>query len=197
MPSIDLWYTTRATGLVALVLLSAVMVLGVLTAGRAGGAQPGFARADLHRRVSAVALAFLAVHVLTAALDSFVKVGLAAIFVPFASSYKPGWVALGAVGFDLLLAVGVSSILRSRIPAASWRRLHWLAYLSWPVAVAHSIGIGTDMKLAWVLALVGLCVGTVVGAAGWRVYAGRRARSRLPRTSTPPRRSLRPAAGAR
>jgi predicted ferric reductase len=190
MSSIDLWYATRATGLVALVLLTLVMILGLLAAGRSRGRRPAFARVELHSRISALALVFLAIHVVTAVADTFVDVGITAVVVPLTSSYKPGWVALGAVSVDLLLAIGVSSLLRTRIPARAWRAIHWLAYLGWPVAVAHGLGIGTDMKLGWVLGLVATCVAAVVVVASWRGYAAITGRARLPRTFILPRRSL-------
>ncbi|MCU1491004.1 MAG: ferric reductase [Acidimicrobiaceae bacterium] len=192
MSSIDLWYTTRATGVVTLLLLSATTFLGVLTAGRARSAAPAFARVDLHRRLSALAVVFLAIHVLTSVLDSYVHVGWLSVVVPFTSGYRPGWVALGTVSLDLFLAVGISSLLRQRISARTWRLVHWLAYLSWPVAVMHSIGMGTDMKLSWMLALVAATSALVVGAALWRLDDSVRHRSRLPETAIAPRRSLRP-----
>jgi predicted ferric reductase len=190
--SIDLWYTTRATGLVSLVLLTLVTILGLVAAGRSKGSQPAFARVELHRRISLLAVVFLAIHVVTAVADTFVHVGIPAVVVPFASSYKVGWVALGTVSVDLLLAIGISSLVRTRIPARAWRAIHWLAYVSWPVAVAHSLGMGTDMKLDWVLGLVAACVAGVVTATCWRGYIAITARARLPRTFIVPRRSLRP-----
>lgn len=174
MSSIDLWYTTRATGLAALVLLSATMALGLLTAGRTASARwPGFARAELHKRLSALTLAFLAIHVLTSVVDTYVDVGWASIVLPFASGYHRFWTALGTIGVDLGAAVAISSALRRQIPPRVWRALHWLAYGSWPVAVGHAIGMGTDMRLAPVDALVAACVLVVLAAgavrlAGWR-----------------------------
>jgi methionine sulfoxide reductase heme-binding subunit len=165
-----LWYATRATGLVALVLLSATMVLGILTANRSSSPRwPGFALQDIHRRVSVIAMAFLACHILTSVVDTYVHMGWTAIVVPFASSYKRLWVALGAVGVDLLLAVAVTSWLRHKIRAGTWRAVHWLAYLCWPVALSHAFGMGTDMGQRWVIALTVVCIAAVVGAGVWRI----------------------------
>ena len=172
MSSSALWYATRATGLVALVLLTTTTVLGIATASRTGGRWwPRFAQQDLHRRVSMIAMVFLAGHVLTSILDTYVHIGWAALVVPFASSYKRTWVALGTIGLDLLLAVAVTSLLRHRMNARLWRALHWLAYLSWPVALSHTFGMGTDMRLQWVTGLAIACILAVVTAAIWR--AGR------------------------
>jgi predicted ferric reductase len=170
MTSPVLWYATRATGLVALVLLTATTVLGILTANRTVSLRwPGFAVQDLHRRLSVLTMAFLAAHIVTSVIDTYVHIGWAAVVVPFASSYKRLWVALGSIGLDLLLAVAVTSFLRHKIRARTWRAVHWLAYLSWPVALSHAFGMGTDMRQAWVTVLAVACVAVVMGAATRRI----------------------------
>ncbi len=177
--STTLWYSTRATGIVALVLLTMAMVFGILTAGRAGTrAWPAFALADLHKWVSLLAMVFLSIHVVTAVLDTYVNIGWAGIVVPFASPYRPLWTGLGAVGVDLLIAVAVSSAVRGRIGARAWRAIHWLAYGSWPVAVAHSLGEGTDALKLWMGIVTGACTLAVGGALSWRILEYRRHRRR-------------------
>ncbi|HYA67727.1 MAG TPA: hypothetical protein VED63_03250, partial [Acidimicrobiales bacterium] len=126
MSSPVLWYATRATGLVALVLLTVTTVFGVLTATRfATERWPGFAQQDLHRRASLLSVVFLGGHVLTSVMDSYVHVGWAAVVVPFASDYKPLWVGLGTISLDLMLAVLLTSLFRHRITAGAWRAVHW------------------------------------------------------------------------
>jgi sulfoxide reductase heme-binding subunit YedZ len=177
--STTIWYTMRATGIVALVLLTGTMVLGILTAGRSGSrAWPAFARADLHKRVSLLAMVFLALHVVTAVLDTYVNVGWAAAVIPFASPYRPLWTGLGTVGVDLMLAVALSSALRQRINPRTWRGIHWLAYGSWPVAMAHSLGMGTDASALWMDVVAGLCTLAVSGALFWRIVEHRRGAER-------------------
>ncbi len=167
-----IWYLGRATGVVALVLLSATVVLGLLNAGRAVSRRwPGFALADLHRNLSLLAVAFLAVHVLTMVLDSYVSIGWLAALVPFASPYARFWVGLGTVGVDLLAAVVVTALLRARLPARIFRGVHWLAYGAWPLAVAHSLGVGTDAGTLWLDAVVAVSVAAVVAAGLWRLAA--------------------------
>ena len=170
MTSPTLWYAARATGLTAMVLLTGTMVLGLLTATRVSHARwPRFATQDLHRRVSLIALVFLAGHILSTVLDTYVHVGWAAVVVPFASPYKRLWVGMGAVAVDLLLAVAVSSLLRTRLRAGTWRSLHWLAYLSWPAAMLHGFAIGTDTRLGWVQVLTVGCIAAVAGAGTLRL----------------------------
>jgi methionine sulfoxide reductase heme-binding subunit len=165
-----LWYATRATGLVTLLMLTASVLLGLLVAGRFSSQRwPRFLTQGLHRNVSLLVLVFLVLHVGTTVLDSYTSIPLSAAFVPFASSYKTGWLSLGAVALDLLIALVVTSLVRDRLGYRTWRRVHWLAYACWPVAVAHGLGIGTDRSVTWVIALTLGCVGCVGVAATWRI----------------------------
>src|SRR6202030_3577876 len=148
-----LWYATRASGVMALVLLTATVVLGV--AGTARFATPRWPRvitARLHRNLSLLAVAVVAAHVLTTELDPFAPVGLVSAIVPFASPYRTLWLGLGTVAFDMLLAVVVTSLLRARLGYRAWRAVHWLGYACWPVALWHGLGTGTDSKLSMPLA---------------------------------------------
>ncbi len=167
-----LWYTTRASGVVALVLLTGAVVGGLLTSARLGTPRwPRFALADLHRRVSLLAVVFVALHVATAASDTFVPIGWLAVVIPFTSGYDPLWVGLGTVALDALVAVIVTSLVRSRLPQRLWRKVHWLAYLSWPLAVAHGLALGTDTGFVWATALVAACGLAVAAALTYRVVA--------------------------
>lgn len=168
--STPLWYATRATGLVALVLLTASMTLGLLSSVRyQRPAWPRFVTLGLHRNLSLLALAFTVAHVLTTVLDSFVSIPLQDAFVPFISSYRPLWVGFGAIAFDLMIALTVTSLLRTRLGLRSWQLVHWTAYLCWPVAVLHGLGTGTDTTARWVLALTAVCVLVVTALTLWRL----------------------------
>jgi sulfoxide reductase heme-binding subunit YedZ len=174
-----LWYATRATGLVTLVLLTASVLLGLLTAGRfASERWPRFLSQGLHRNISLLVLVFLSLHVGTTVLDTYTSIPLTAAFVPFISSYKTIWLSLGAVASDLLLALVVTSLLRKRIGHRPWRLVHWLAYACWPVAVVHGLGTGTDRNATWVFILTLACGLSVVAVATWRLVA-------VARVSTP------------
>ena len=87
--------------------------------------------------MSLLVLAFLALHVGTTVVDTYTSIPLTAAFIPFASAYKAAWLSLGAVALDLLLALVATSLIRQRLGHRAWRRVHWLAYACWPVAVAH------------------------------------------------------------
>ena len=167
-----LWYVTRATGLVSLVMLTVAVLLGLLVTGNFTSTRwPRYLTRGLHQNVSMVVLVFLALHIAATVLDTYTSISLSAAFIPFASSYKAAWLSLGAIALDLLIALTVTSLVRGRLGYRAWRRLHWLAYACWPVAVAHGLGIGTDRSATWVIALTVACVGCVATAAAWRVRA--------------------------
>jgi methionine sulfoxide reductase heme-binding subunit len=166
------WYATRASGIVALVLLTSTMVLGLTTTARTRTRNwPGFARQELHRRLAMISMVFLAIHVVTSILDTYVHIGWASVLVPFTSSYSRFWVGMGTVAVDLMMAVFVSSLLRTRMKPATWRGLHWLAYACWPVALAHTFGVGTDAGEPWVIALGASCILAVAAALLGRLRA--------------------------
>jgi methionine sulfoxide reductase heme-binding subunit len=180
--STALWYASRATGVVSLVLLSAVVIIGILInrQGRLLGL-PRFAVLGLHRNLSLLAVAFVAIHVLAAVADSFVSISLAAAVIPFVSSYEPLWLGLGAVSLDLMTAVIVTSLLRGYIGRRTWRAVHWLAYASWPAAVVHSVYSSRDLQSGPLLYLALAAIAAVLGALGWRVAAARAAPPRAHR----------------
>ncbi len=168
-----LWYMTRGFGLVALILLTLTMVLGLTHAVRfTRPGLPRFVLSGLHKNVSLLAVAVLAVHITTAVLDSYAPVHLADVLIPFISAYRPFWLGLGAIAVDLLIALIVTSLLRQRLGHRAWRAVHWAAYACWPVAVVHGLGTGSDIKLGAVLLLNVVCIGSVLAALWWRLAAG-------------------------
>lgn len=167
-----LWYTTRATGFVALILFTIVVALGTFVANRVGGTYIGrFEFNELHRSVSIVAIIFLAVHIVTTIVDGYVPTGWFSAIIPFVSKYEPVHVALGAVAFDLILAVWVSSLVKVHIANRSWRFIHWFSWLAFASALAHSFLTGTDSRSGWGLALGVGCGAVVLASAMWRYFA--------------------------
>jgi methionine sulfoxide reductase heme-binding subunit len=173
--STALWYASRATGVVALLLMTAVLLLGLVVTrqGRLPGL-PRFAVTGLHRNLSLLAVVFVAVHVLSAIADSYVTIPLTAVVVPLTSPYERLWIGLGAVSLDLTIAVVVTSLLRRHLSRRLWRGVHLLAYASWPVAWLHSITSSTDMRHGSLFLLAVACAIVVVIAAGWRFAAAGR-----------------------
>ena len=181
-----LWYANRGTGVVLLVLLTMTTLLGVLsTHGDAGGRVPRFLTQAMHRSLSLTCVALLLAHVATAVVDEYVDIRWWQVVVPVGATYRPLWLGLGTVAFDLVLVVVVTSLLRSRLPHRAWRPLHLSAYACWMLAVAHGIGIGTDVTSTWARTTGQVCVGAVSLAAGLRLVGLGVTRARRSRTSSP------------
>jgi DMSO/TMAO reductase YedYZ heme-binding membrane subunit len=172
---VTLWYASRATGIVALLLLTAVMVLGILVTrqGRLPGL-PRFAVSGLHRNLGLLATAFVALHVLTAVADGYVNIPLTAVVVPLTSPYERIWLSLGAISLDLTIALIVTSLLRRHLSRRAWRAVHLLAYLSWPVAWVHSFFSSGDLQHGILFVIALICAIAVAGAIVWRLAAAAR-----------------------
>ena len=172
-----LWYSTRATGMVTMVLFTIVVALGTFVANRIGGTIIGrFEINELHRSVSIIAVVFLAIHVVTTIADSYVPTGIISVFVPMTSEYKRVAVGLGAVALDLILAVWISSLLKVRIANTTWRFIHWFSWLGFATSIVHAFLTGTDGRKGWGLILIVVCSSVVFASAVWR-YLGRPTRA--------------------
>lgn len=168
--STALWYASRATGVVSLLLLTAVMLLGVgVTRGRRPPGLSRFAVSGLHRNIALLATTFVAIHVLTAVVDGYVTIPLTATVIPLTSSYERFWLGLGAVSFDLVLATVITSLLRRHLTRKVWRGIHLTAYASWPVAVLHSVFASKDLQHGVLLITAIACVMVVIAASLWRM----------------------------
>jgi sulfoxide reductase heme-binding subunit YedZ len=176
-----LWYLSRGTGAITLVLLSASVILGI--AGtlrwRPGALTPRFVVDGLHRNVSLIVVVLLTAHVVTSLLDPFAHLRVLDAVVPLASRYRPLWLGFGALAFDLLIALIVTSALRARLGLRAWRVVHWAAYVCWPVAVLHGLGTGTDARSAWLQLLTAACAAGVVAAVAARLLRDWPARAGL------------------
>ena len=139
------WYLARSGGLVALALLTASTVWGLLMTTRIAGRQvKGRDLADWHRFLAGLAVAFTAVHVGAIMLDGYVSFGLADVLVPFASPVDRLATAWGVIAMWMLLAVYLTSLARKRMPTRAWRRVHFLSFGLFWFAAVHSLTGGTD-----------------------------------------------------
>ena len=148
------WLATRATGEVALVLLTLVTVLGIATTkGWAHHRWPESVITLVHRNVSLLSVVFLVVHIGTTIVDGYVPIGWVDVVIPGQTTYKPLWIGLGTLAVDLLIAVIVTSLLRHRMPQRAWKAVHWTAYALWASAIVHALGAGTDKTLTRLVAI--------------------------------------------
>jgi methionine sulfoxide reductase heme-binding subunit len=180
------WYLARGTGAVALVLLTASVVLGIVGSVRFTAPRwPRFAIDTVHRDVSLLVIVVLVIHIVTSVLDGFAPIALLDGVIPFATPYRPLWMGLGTLSFDLLLAIAITSLVRRRLGYQAWRAVHWLAYASWPVAVLHGLGTGSDVKQWWMLALTAACIVAVLAAVWTRIasVSGEHSGLRAPATA--------------
>jgi methionine sulfoxide reductase heme-binding subunit len=175
------WYLARGTGVVSLLLLTAIVVLGVMGPLRVALPRwPRFAIDGLHRDLSLLVMAVLVVHIATSVLDGFAPIRWLDAVIPLGAQYRPLWLGLGALSFDLLVALVVTSLVRRRLGYRAWRAVHWAAYASWPVAVAHGLGTGSDAAAAWMLLITAACLAAVVVAVALRIARSDRANVRVP-----------------
>jgi sulfoxide reductase heme-binding subunit YedZ len=179
-----LWFLGRGTGVVALVLLTLAMCLGIVTrSGRRLPLLPRFTVADLHRTASLTAVGLLAVHVGTLLFDPYAQLRVLDLVLPFQGQYRPLYLGLGTLAVDLLAAVVATSLLRHRLGPRVFRGVHWAVYALWPLALLHGLGIGTDASSVWFTALAAGCAGSVAAVLAWRVTPAfaQRGRTRIPR----------------
>jgi predicted ferric reductase len=170
-----LWYLNRASGVVLLALLSLSVVLGVLaTGGRPGRGVPRFVSQSLHRNVALIALVALAVHVVTAIVHDYVDIRWWQAFVPIGAAYEPVWMGLGTLAVDLIAVIVITSLLRGRLGHSAWRTIHVLSWAAWVVALAHAVGIGTDLAHARGLAVLPTAASVAAVALALLVRGSRR-----------------------
>ena len=164
------WYAARAAGIVAYLLLTAVVTVGVGMAGKMNGARwPKFAVEDVHRFGGLLVGAFITIHVATIAVDSYLPFTLTQLVIPFTDSYRPLWTALGIVAAELLLALAITNRLRSRMPHRWWRTSHYLNFAVWAGATAHGLGTGSDRSAPWMMAIYAVSVALVLGLLARRI----------------------------
>jgi len=167
------WYATRGLGAATLIVLTCTVVLGIVTATRwIGQSTPGFVTADLHRNLSMIALGLLLAHIITTVLDPFAHISVRDVIIPFGATYRPIWLGLGVVAAEIMIVVAATSMLRDRVGPRAWRAIHWVAYASWPIAVIHGLGTGSDARAPWLIGVVVSCVVAVLLALLTRIREG-------------------------
>jgi len=156
------WYFARSAGIVAYLLLSSSVLLGVLMAGKSSFTWPKFAVEEVHRFLAILTGVFIVLHGGSLLLDRVVPISLGQELVPFTSPYRPLAVGLGICAMELLAAVGITNALRTRLPYTTWRKLHYLTLPAWLLASLHGVLAGTDAGDPW---FAGIAAGTFAAVA--------------------------------
>lgn len=179
-----LWALGRGTGIVALVMLTLTVVLGIVSrSGRNVGGLGRFGMAELHRAAAMSAVGLVAVHLVSLFFDPYAQLRLVDTVVPFVGSYRPAFLGLGTVAVDLLVVITAVSLLRGTVGPRVFHAVHWLTYALWPVALVHALGTGTDAGSVWMDAVAVASCAAVAAAGAWRLspsYA-ERGRTRVAR----------------
>jgi methionine sulfoxide reductase heme-binding subunit len=164
-----IWYAIRASGVIAFVLLTCTVLVGVGLAGKVRLTRwPRFTVDALHRYLGTLFWVFLGVHILTTAVDSYVSLSIADIVIPFASSYRSFGLGLGIVATELLLALALVNRLRDKLSYRFWRRAHYLNFAVWVGSTLHGIYTGSDSLVL----LYAAAITFVAAALGLRVANG-------------------------
>jgi len=168
------WFTSRAAGIVAWVLLSISVIIGMSISTRDARRLPTGWPLDLHRFMSMLSLTFLGIHLAALVPDNFIHFGLAELFVPMLSEWQPGSVAWGIVAFWLVVTVEVTSLIRSRLPYRLWRSIHMLSFGVWVTSTVHLFLAGTDVSNMAFRVVQTVVIATVVVLFGRRLFVARR-----------------------
>jgi DMSO/TMAO reductase YedYZ heme-binding membrane subunit len=158
------WYTARSGGLLAWVLLAASVIWGLALTTRVASrlTRPAWLL-DLHRFLGGAALVFTVIHVAGILMDSYVHFGLAEVLVPLTGTWHPVAVSWGIVGLYLLVAVEVTSLLRTRMPQRLWRQIHYVSFPLFITTTIHALSAGTDRHAAWMLySIIAICAAVAV-----------------------------------
>ncbi len=165
------WYAARAGGIVAYVLLSLNVALGLAMTGKKRMKRwPRFTLEDVHRFTGLLTGTFVVLHIVAIAIDAYLPFSLASLAVPLLASYRPIWTGLGIVAAELLLALAVTNHYRNaKLSYRFWRRAHYVNFAVWAAATLHGVGSGTDRSTPWMIAIFAAAVGSVCGLTVWRV----------------------------
>ncbi len=166
------------SGVVALVALTAAVGVGIVAADRIVMTPSRRVVAQaVHRAVSLAALAFLVTHIVLEILAH--RSHVIDAFIPFLARGRTLYIGLGTVASDLVILLIVTGIARGRFANRwpwTWRAIHLIAYLCWPLAIVHGLLAGRTPK-PYVDWSYGACLAAVSLALVVRLVATLRSRN--------------------
>jgi sulfoxide reductase heme-binding subunit YedZ len=164
------WLASRSAGIVAYVLLSASVILGLATATKL---VPARNFRVLHERLALLALGSVAAHGLMLLADGWLHPGLSQILIPFTTGYRPVWTGLGILAAYGAAGLSLTYYARRRLGNRRWRNAHRFIPIAWALAAAHVIGAGTDAVSLWLQVILAATIAAVVVLIVQRGLAGR------------------------
>jgi sulfoxide reductase heme-binding subunit YedZ len=166
------WITSRATGIAALLFSSLAAGFGLAMALKLFKGRGPDLRVT-HEALSIATMVAIVIHAGSLLGDTFMKLSVADVTVPFVSGYKEPWMSIGIVSGWAMIVLGVSYYARARVGAQRWRRLHRLTSLFWIAGIVHSLGEGTDAGLTWFVVCMGIAAIPAAALLVWRLVTGR------------------------
>ncbi len=167
------WITSRAAGIVALIVASVSVSVGLLMSTRVAGRRlRGPDLRVLHEVLSLSTIGAIAVHGLSLIGDQYLHPSLLDVTVPFVGAYKTVWTSIGIIAGWGMIALGLSYYARGRIGAQRWRTLHRFTAVAWILGIVHSLGEGTDAGQAWFLVMTAIVVLPALLLLGRRLIGG-------------------------
>jgi len=173
------WIASRASGLLALVLVTISVAIGLMMAGKVMR-RPGLSRKlmAVHEHTAVAGIVAIAVHGITLLGDPWLNPGLRGVAVPFAMAFRPLWTGLGIVGGYLAALLGLSFYFRKRIGAKLWRKAHRATVVVYLLGLVHAFGAGTDASTPWFRWWAALTAPPIAVLFAYRMLAGKSAKRR-------------------
>jgi methionine sulfoxide reductase heme-binding subunit len=168
------WLASRSAGIVAYLLLSIAVIIGLATALRLGAPRTRVALRGVHERIALLALGAVAAHGLLLLGDPWLKPGLFGILIPFTTDYRPVWTGLGVLAGYLAAGLSLTFYLRRRIGTRRWRLAHRFIPIAWALAAIHVIGAGTDAVSLWLEVPIAVTVALTAALLAERLRGTRR-----------------------
>jgi hypothetical protein len=175
-----IWLTARAAGIVAYLLLTFQVVLGLVLSHPTNQSTWKLSKRlfPWHENAWIFVLAFLAAHIVAIVVDPYAGVGLDGALIPGLSSYRSAPVGLGTLALYALLVTGLTARYTRLLPAGTWLRLHRIAIVVFGLAWLHGMLAGTDTgSLVPMYLATGVAVLVATAYRHWVVRAARPARS--------------------
>jgi len=170
------WLAARATGIVAFLLLTFQIVLGLVLSHPHNKTTWKLSKRVFpwHDHLWVFVMAFLGVHILSLVADPKSGVDVLGAVVPGMSEYRDSAVALGTLATYAFLVTAITARWTKLLPAGAWLSLHRLAIVIYIFAWLHGMLAGTDSSALRLLYVASAVI--VVLAVAYRYWAARRAR---------------------